>query len=101
MNIKKGDKVKVLTGKDRGKSGAVLKAMPAEMKVIVEGINMNTRHLRAKRQGEKGQKATVPAPMYVSKVILVCPKCGKTTRVAHLMVDNKKFRQCKKCKETI
>jgi len=101
MNIKKGDKVKVLTGKDRGKTGSVVKVFPKTLKVVVDGINEVTRHLRPRRQGEKGQKVKMPAPLWASKVMLVCPKCGKTTRVAYINQGKEKARQCKKCKETI
>lgn len=101
INIKKGDKVKVISGKDKGKIASVLRMMPKERRIIADGVNIITRHLRPRKQGEKGQKAVVPGPLNISKVMLICPKCDRPTRVGHLIVDGDKLRQCKKCKETI
>ena len=101
MNIKKNDKVIVLSGKDKGKEGKVLEAMPAEKKVVVEGVNVATCHVKPRKQGEEGGIIRREIPMYVSKVQLVCPKCGKATRVGHKTVDGKNVRACKKCGETI
>ena len=101
MNIKKNDKVVVLSGKDKGKEGKVLEAMPADKKVIVEGVNVATCHMKPRKQGEEGGIIRREIPMYVSKVQLVCPKCGKATRVGHKTVDGKNVRACKKCGETI
>ncbi len=101
MNIKKNDKVVVLSGKDKGKEGKVLEAMPADKKVVVEGINVATCHVKPRKQGEEGGIIRKEIPMYVSKVQLVCPKCGKATRVGHKTVDGKNVRACKKCGETI
>lgn len=101
MNIKKGDKVKILAGKDRGKTGAVVKVFPKERKVVVEGLNEVTRHFGPRRQGEKGQKVKMPAPLWASKVMLICPKCGAAVRVAYVFQGKTKLRQCRKCKETI
>jgi large subunit ribosomal protein L24 len=97
MNIKKDDKVIVLSGKDKGKEGKVLVADPKGMKVIVEGVNVATKHQKPMRQGQEGGIIKVETPIYVSKVQLVCPKCGKATRVGHAVVDGKKVRTCKKC----
>ena len=97
MNIKKDDKVIVLSGKDKGKEGKVLKADPKNGKVIVEGINVASKHQKPMRQGQEGGIIKVETPIYVSKVQLVCPKCGKATRVGHAVVDGKKVRTCKKC----
>ena len=101
MNIKKDDKVIVLSGKDKGKQGKVLEAMPADKKVIVEGVNVASCHVKPRKQGEEGGIIRREIPMYVSKVMLVCPKCGKATRVGHKTVDGKNVRTCKKCGETI
>ena len=101
MNIKKNDKVVVLSGKDKGKEGKVLEAMPADKKVIVEGVNVATCHVKPRKQGEEGGIIRREIPMYASKVMLVCPKCGKATRVGHKTVDGKNVRTCKKCGETI
>ena len=97
MNIKRDDKVVVLSGKDKGKQGKVIKADPKAMKVIVEGVNVATKHQKPRKQGEEGGIFKVETPIYTSKVQLVCPKCGKATRVAHKITDGKKSRVCKKC----
>ena len=97
MNIKRDDKVIVLSGKDKGKTGKVIVADPKALKVIVEGVNVATKHQKAQKQGQEGGIIKVETPIYVSKVQLVCPKCGKGTRVAHKIVDGKKVRVCKKC----
>jgi large subunit ribosomal protein L24 len=106
MNIKKNDKVKVIAGKDRGKSGKVLQTIPNDNKVSVEGLNLLIKHLRPHREGEKGQRIEFPAFVNASNLMLVCPKCGKETRVSHKVVKSeggksKKFRVCKKCQEII
>ena len=97
MNIKKDDKVIVLSGKDKGKQGKVLSADPMAMKVVVEGVNVATKHQKPMKQGQDGGIIKVETPIYVSKVQLVCPKCGKGTRVGHKIADGKKVRICKKC----
>ena len=97
MNIRKDDKVVVLSGKDKGKEGKVLVADPKALKVIVEGVNVATKHQKPRKQGEEGGIIKVETPIYVSKVQLVCPKCGKATRVGHKLADGKKVRVCKKC----
>ena len=97
MNIKKGDNVVVLSGKDKGKQGKVLGTVPKDLKVVVEGINMVTCHVKPRRQGEEGGIVKREAAIYASKVQVVCPKCGKGTRVASKVEDGKKVRICKKC----
>ena len=97
MNIKKDDKVIVLAGKDKGKQGEVLVAEPKAGKVIVKGVNVATKHQKPKKQGQEGGIIKVETPIYASKVMLVCPKCGKATRVAHKITEGKKVRVCKKC----
>ena len=97
MNIRKDDKVVVLTGRDKGKQGKVLVAEPKTMKVIVEGVNVATKHQKPRKQGEEGGIIKVETPIYVSKVQLVCPKCGKATRVAYKVENKEKTRVCKKC----
>ena len=102
MNIKKNDTVVVLSGKDKGKKGKILVADPSARKVIVEGINMATCHVKPRRQGEEGGIIRKEIPMYASKVMLVCPKCSKPTRVGHkILEDGSKVRVCKKCGVTI
>ena len=103
MKIKKGDTIKMLTGKDRGKTGKVLRVIEKTMKVAVEGLNLLTKHQRPRREGEKGQKIQFPRPVPLANVILVCTKCGRGTRVGFQFIEEgkKKVRVCKKCKEFI
>ncbi|WP_173537942.1 50S ribosomal protein L24 [uncultured Ruminococcus sp.] len=105
VHVKTGDTVILLTGKyedkytgknDR-KTGKVVEVSPKEGKVIVEGINMITKHVKPRRMGEQGGIVKTEAPVYAAKVQLVCPKCGKPTRVGHVIEDGKKLRVCKKC----
>ena len=97
MNIKKNDTVIVLSGKDKGVKGKVLTAMPKENKVIVEKVNVATCHTKPRRQGEQGGIVKAEGAMYASKVMPVCPKCGKAVRVGHVEKDGKMVRVCKKC----
>jgi large subunit ribosomal protein L24 len=97
MNVKKGDTVVVLSGKDKGKQGKVLGTIPSEDKVVVEEINMVTCHIKPRRQGETGGIVKREAALYASKVQVVCPKCKKGTRVAHRFEGDKKLRVCKHC----
>ena len=97
MNIKKNDTVVVLSGKDKGKQGKVLGTVPGSLKVVVEGINMVTCHVKPRRQGEEGGIVKREAAIASCKVQVVCPKCGKATRVAHKIEDGKKTRMCKHC----
>ena len=97
MNIKKDDKVIVLSGKDKGKQGEVLVAEPKAGKVIVKGVNVATKHQKPQKQGQEGGIIKVETPIYVSKVQLVCPKCGKATRPGFKVEAGKKTRICKKC----
>ena len=98
MSIKKDDLVVVLSGKDKGKQGKVLEVQPKAGKVIVENVNMVSRHTKPRRQGEEGGILQKEAAIYACKVQRVCPKCNKATRPAHkLLADGKKVRVCKKC----
>ena len=97
MNIKKGDTIVVLSGKDKGKQGKVLGTVPSEAKVVVEGINMVTCHVKPRKQGEEGGILKKEAPIYACKVQKVCPKCNKPTRIGHKVEGGKKVRVCKKC----
>ena len=97
MKIKKDDKVVVLSGKDKGKQGKVLSADPKGAMVIVEGVNVATKHQKPRKQGEEGGIIKLETPIYASKVQLVCPKCGKATRVGFKVENGKKTRICKKC----
>ena len=97
MSIKKDDVVVVLSGKDKGKQGKVLEVQPKAGKVIVEKVNVVSRHTKPRKQGEEGGITQREAAIYASKVQVVCPKCGKGTRVAYVIKDGKKARTCKKC----
>ena len=97
MSIKKDDTVVVITGKDKGQRGKVLKVIPKEGKVVVEKINMVSRHTRPRKQGEEGGIIQKEAPLYACKVMRVCPKCDKPNRAASKIVDGKKVRVCKHC----
>ena len=97
MKIRKDDKVVVIAGRDKGKEGKVLRVDPAANKVVVEGVQVATKAQKARRQGEEGGIIKLETPIYAAKVMLVCPKCGKATRVGHKVVDGKKVRTCKKC----
>ena len=97
LKIKKNDTVVVLSGKDKGKQGKVLGTVPSERKVVVEGINMVTCHIKPRKQGETGGIVQREAAMYASKVQVVCPKCNKGTRIAHKIENGKKTRVCKHC----
>lgn len=100
MKIHKGDNVKVLSGKDRGKTGKILQVLTNDEKVIVENINLRKKNVRPKREGEKGQIVEFNAPMHISNVQLVCPKCGKPNRVGRTQIEaGKKWRVCRKCHE--
>ncbi len=97
MNVKKNDTVVVLSGKDKGKQGKVLSVDPKAGKVVVEKINVASRHQKPRKQGEEGGIIKMETPIYACKVMVVCPKCGKPTRVAHKLDGDKKVRVCKKC----
>ncbi|OGD41973.1 50S ribosomal protein L24 [Candidatus Azambacteria bacterium RIFOXYD1_FULL_42_11] len=102
MRIKKGDNIIVISGKDRGKQGKVIKVLPGDNKVIVENINLKKKHQRPKTAGKKGEKIEVPRSFSASSVMIVCKNCGKPTRIGRkILIDNKKIRVCKKCKSEI
>ena len=98
VHVKTGDEVIVINGKYRGQKGKVLGVSPAEGKVIVEGINIITKHVKPTRMGEVGGLGKAESALYADKVQLVCPKCGEPTRVGHAVdEDGLKVRVCKKC----
>jgi large subunit ribosomal protein L24 len=101
MKIKKGDQVLIIKGKDRGRAGKVIKALPKENKVIIEGLNLVKKHIKPRRQGEKGKIIEIPRPIFVSNVKLICPHCSKATRVGYKFEGQKKYRYCKKCQKLI
>lgn len=102
MKIKTNDKVKIIKGKDRGKEGKVIQVFIAANKVVVEGLNLMKKHLRTRKQGEKGQIIELSAPLNAANVMLICPKCAKITRVGYKLDGGAaKKRVCRHCKEFI
>ena len=97
MKIKKGDTVKVLSGNDKGKTGEVLEVIPKAEKVIVKGVNVRKKHVKPRKKGEEGGIISVECSIHSSKVNVVCPKCGKPTRVGYKVEGDTKVRVCKKC----
>ncbi len=98
VHVKTGDTVMIISGKDKGQKGKVLAVSPKEKKVIVEGRAMVKKHVKPRRQGEQGGIIKAESAMYACKVMPVCPKCSKPTRVGHSVdKDGKKTRICKKC----
>ncbi len=101
MKIRKGDTVQVLSGNDKGKTGEVLEVIPNSQKVIVKGINIRKKHVKPRKQGEEGGIIPVECAIHSAKVNVVCPKCGKATKIGYEVEKNGKVRVCKKCGEKI
>lgn len=106
MKIQKNDTVRVIAGKDKGKTGKVVRAYPAEARIVVEGVNIVTKHARAGKSGEKGQKVFFPKAISVAKVMLMCPHCSQATRVGVRILSEQDAKQarerfCKKCTQLI
>lgn len=101
MNILKGDNVKIIAGKDRGKTGKVIQVFVNRNRVSVDGVNVYKKHVRPKKQGEKGEVVNLARPLNVSNVQIVCSNCGRITRVGHRAEGGKKIRFCKKCNQKI
>ena len=96
LHVKTGDTVVIISGNDKGERGKVLEVSPKEKKVIVEGLNIATKHVKPRQQGQQGGIVKCEAPMYASKVMIVCPKCGKPTRIGYKVeADGTKSRICK------
>jgi len=101
MKIKKGDKVQVLSGKDKGRKGEIIHSFPKKQKVLVKGLNIYKKHIKA-QSDQPGGIIEIEKPLHISKVQLICPNCQKKTRISYqLDKTNKKFRVCKKCKSII
>jgi large subunit ribosomal protein L24 len=109
LNVKKGDTVVVISGKDKGKKGKIMVAQPDDERVIVQGAAMVTRHIKPRKQGQPGGRIEKEGPIHASNVMLVCPKCDKPTRIAHKLKEveisgekkQKSVRVCKKCGKVI
>ena len=97
LHVKTGDNVMIISGKDKGHTGKVLQVSPSENKVIVEGQNMVTKHVKPRRQGETGGIVKKETPIRTCKVALYCEKCGKGVRVGYKVDGDKKTRVCRKC----
>ncbi len=101
MKIKKGDTVKILIGKDKNKTGKVLKTLPSVGKVLIENLNMFKKSVKPKKEGEKGQIVSFPRAINVSNVMLVCPNCKAASRTGYVIEGDDKKRVCKKCQARI
>ena len=101
MKIRKGDTVLIVSGKDRRKKGKVLEVFPRDDRAVIEGANLRKKHVKPKRSGQKGQIIEMPFPIHLSNLKLICQKCGKPTRVGSKIKENKKFRVCKKCGQSL
>ena len=101
MKIKKGDTVKILSGKDRGKQGVVVRAFPREGKIVVEKMNVVKKHRKPRKTGERGQIMEIAKPFSVSNAMIVCPQCAKPTRVGYKTSGEHKTRMCKKCQKAL
>lgn len=97
MKIHKGDTVKIITGKDKGKTGKILKVLLKKNSILIEGLNLYKKHVRPKRQGEKGEMVLVPRPVDISNVMLFCPNCGQAVKIGYRFDAERKSRICKKC----
>ncbi|MDR2817222.1 MAG: 50S ribosomal protein L24 [Oscillospiraceae bacterium] len=95
LHVKKGDMVAIISGKAKGQKGKILEVDRNEKKVIISGCNISTKHVKPRKQGEQGGIAKVESPLCVCKVMPICPKCEKPTRVGHVVEDGKKRRLCK------
>lgn len=101
MKIKKGDNIIVIAGKDKGKQGKVIKALPNERLIVIENVNLKKKHQKPKTGGKKGEKIETPRAISVSSVMLICKNCGKPVRVGYKILNEKKIRICKKCQNEI
>ena len=101
MKLKKGDQVKIVRGKDSGKTGLIQAVITKTSKVLVEGVNQYKRHIKAKSADQKSEIITITKPLPFSNVSLICPKCKKSTRVGYKVLKESKVRICKKCNKEI
>lgn len=101
MKVKKNDTVLIISGKYRGRTGKILKAFPKKDKVLIEGVNLRKKHQKPKKTGDKGEIVEIPAPIHISNVKIICPKCKKATRIGYRVEGGEKYRICKKCDKNI
>ena len=97
LKVKKGDTVEVLSGNDKGKQGEVLEVIPKKDKIIVKGVNVRKKHVKPRKQGEEGGIISVECAIHSAKANIVCPKCGKATKIGYVEEKGEKVRVCKKC----
>ena len=97
MKIKKGDKVEILSGNDKGKTGEIIEVIPKTNKIIVKGVNVRKKHIKPRKQGEEGGIIPTECAIHSAKVNIVCPKCGKATKIGYVEEKGEKVRVCKKC----
>ena len=98
MKLHKGDTVKIIKGKDSGKTGKIIRVLRDKDKIVVEGLNIFKKHARPKKQGEKGEVVRVSRPLHASNAMIICGSCKKPTRIGVKIEEKNKFRICKKCK---
>jgi len=101
LKIKKGDEVVMLSGKDRGRRGKILKVLVKSGRVVVEGLNLVKKHRRPKKQGEKGEIVLLPRAVDISNVALRCPRCDRPVKIGYRLSGDKKLRVCRKCQEPL
>lgn len=101
MKIKKGDNVLVICGKDKGKKGKVIESFLDKGRILVEGVNLRKKHVKPKKQGEKGQIVQMPLPVDLSNLKIICPKCQKPSKIGYKIEGKNKYRVCKKCKQIL
>ncbi len=101
MKVKKNDTVLIISGKYRGRKGKILKAFPKKDKVLIAGVNLRKKHQKPIKTGDKGEIIEIPAPIHISNVKIICPKCKKATRIGYRIEGGEKYRICKKCDKTI
>jgi len=101
MKIKKGDNVRVISGKDSGKTGLIERVFPTENKIVVKGVALAKKHAKPSRKNPQGGILDINMKISSSKVMIVCPSCGKPSKIGYKIVENNKLRICKKCGQSI
>lgn len=101
MRLKKGDTVRIMTGQNRGKRGKVLEVSPGTGRLVVENVNLRTKNVRARREGQKGQRVQYAAPLDASNVLFVCPKCSQATRLGLRREGDQPVRFCRQCRNDV
>lgn len=101
MKIRKNDTIKIIAGKDKGKNGKVLRVFSERNKILVDGLNLFKKHVKPKKQGQKGEIILVSRPVDISNVMIICSSCQKATKIGYQIEDNQKTRICKKCQSKI